>query len=73
VSSPHGAGQKQVVQELEKLIYADDSAKVDAAAQPLQETRVLMLADLSQTLLQGDRYLQQTSKHTHKHINLLLH
>jgi hypothetical protein len=58
VSSQYGAGQ-DVVEELKKLIYADDSAEVEAAAQPLQQKKVEKFAGIAQRLLR-EKYVYST-------------
>lgn len=65
--SEYGAGQ-DVVAELDRIIYSDDSADVEAAAQPQQQKKVERFAGIAQRLLR-ERYvlptlLQQTSQYS---------
>jgi hypothetical protein len=59
VSSQYGANQ-DIVEELKKIIYSDDSAEVEAATQPLQQMKVEKFAGIAQRLLR-ERYTLQSS------------
>jgi hypothetical protein len=71
MSSQYGAGQ-DVVEELKKLIYADDSADVEAAAQPLQQKKVEKFAGIAQRLMREKYVHSIVCTYTLAHI-LCLH